>query len=47
MTAEHQIELIGKQIRGGWEKAKACTASMYKGGGNNGVTYIIELYETD
>lgn len=30
---------------GGNDKAFGICASMFKGGGNNGVTYIIELYE--
>lgn len=45
MTAKHQMELIQRQIREGKDKAICLCASMFKGGGNNAVTYIIELYE--
>lgn len=45
MTAKHQMELIQRQIRGGQDKAICLCASMFKGGGNNAVTYIKELYE--
>lgn len=39
------MELIQRQIRGGQDKAICCCATMYKGGGNNAVTYVVELYE--
>lgn len=45
MTATHQVENISKQIRGGQSKAVCMCATIYKGGGNNSVTYIIELHE--
>lgn len=45
MIANHQLELIKKQIRGGKNKAICLCATIYKGGGNNAVTYIVELYE--
>ena len=45
MTVKHQLELISKQIRGGRDKAICLCATIYKGGGNNSVTYIAELYE--
>ena len=41
MTATHQVENIFRQIRG----AKQGCATLYKGGGNNSVTYIMEFYE--
>lgn len=44
MTAPHQLNNILNQIRGGQEKAICLCATMYKGGGNNSVTYIIEMY---
>lgn len=47
MTAEHQLELIYRQIRGGKDKAICICASIAKGGGNNSVTYIVELYNKD
>ena len=43
-TASHQIEIIRKQIRGMNDKSICLCASMYRGGGNNAVTYIVELY---
>ena len=45
MTATHQVENISKQIRWGQNKAICLCATLYKGGGNNSVTYIIEFYE--
>lgn len=42
----HQLENIGRQIRGGDDKAICCCATMHKGGGNNAVTYVVELYES-
>lgn len=45
MTAAHQLENIGRQIRGGKEKSICLCATMAKGGGNNAVTYVVELYE--
>lgn len=46
MTATHQVENISKQIRGGGQSKAVCMcATLYKGGGNNSVTYIIEFYE--
>lgn len=45
MTAKHQVELISRQIIGGRDKEIFLCASVFKGGGNNSVTYIIELYE--
>ena len=45
MTVPHQIDNIRKQIRGGQNKAIALCATIFKGGGNNSVTYIVELYE--
>ena len=45
MTAIHQVENISKQIRGGKAKPFAYAPPLYKGGGNNSVTYIIEFYE--
>ena len=47
MTAEHQLDLISKQIRSGKDKAICIYATIAKGGGNNSVTYIVELYNTD
>lgn len=47
MIAEHQLDLIYRQIRGGREKSICICASIAKGGGNNSVTYIVELYNTD
>lgn len=47
MTARHQLELIYRQIRGGKDKAICICASIAKGGGNNSVTYIVELYNKD
>ncbi len=47
MTAEHQLDLISRQIRGGKDKAICICATIAKGGGNNSVTYIVELYNTD
>ena len=44
MTAAHQVENISKQIRG-QSKAVCMCATLYKGGGNNSVTYIMEFYE--
>lgn len=32
-------------MRGGQSKAVCMCATLYKGGGNNSVTYIIEFYE--
>ena len=46
-TAPYQIERIRKQIRGVNDKAICLCASMYKGGSNNAVTYIVELYNID
>lgn len=34
-----------RQIRGGNDKAICLCATIYKGGGNNSVTYIVELRE--
>ena len=45
MTAKHQVELISRQIRGCRDKSIFLCASVFKGGGNNSVTYILELYE--
>lgn len=45
MTAIHQEENIRKQIRGGREKAICLCATIYKGGGNNSVTYVMEIYK--
>lgn len=45
MTAKHQVELISRQIRGGRDKSICLCASVFKGGGNNSVTYILEFYE--
>ena len=45
MTAKHQVELISIQIRGGRDKSICLCASVFKGGGNNSVTYILEFYE--
>lgn len=45
MTSKHQLELISRQIRGGRDKAICLCAFFLKGGGNNSVTYILELYE--
>ena len=45
MTAKHQIELISRQIMGGRDKSICLCASVFKGGGNNSVTYILEFYE--
>ena len=45
MTATHQVENIFRQIRGGQNKAICLCATLYKGGGNNSVTYIMEFYE--
>ena len=45
IKAPHQIANIAKQIRGGQEKSICLCATIYKGGGNNSVTYLIELYE--
>lgn len=45
MTSKHQLELISRQIRGGRDKAICICASVFKGGGNNSVTYILEFYE--
>ena len=45
MTANHQLELIARQIRWRKDKAICLCATNYKGGGNNSVTYIMELYE--
>lgn len=45
MTAKHQVELISRQIRGGGDKSICLCASVFKGGGNNSVTYILEFYE--
>ena len=47
MTAKHQLDLISRQIRGGKDKAICIFATIAKGGGNNSVTYIVELYNTD
>lgn len=47
MTAYHQIENILRQIRGGQEKSICLCATIYKGGGNNSVTYVIELYDNE
>lgn len=47
MTAEHQLDLISKRIRSGKDKAICICATIAKGGGNNSVTYIVELYNTD
>lgn len=47
MTARHQLDLIYRQIRGGKDKAICICASIAKGGGNNSVTYIVELYNKD
>lgn len=46
MTAEHQLDNILKQLRGGDDKSICLCQSMFKGGGNNAVTYIFKLYET-
>lgn len=46
VTERHQLENIGRQIRGGDDKAICCCATMHKGGGNNAVTYVVELYES-
>ena len=45
MKAKHQVELISRQIRNGRDKAICLCASVFKGGGNNSVTYILEFYE--
>lgn len=45
MTAVHQIENISKQIRGGQDKAICLCSTIYKGGGNNSVTYVCDFYE--
>ena len=45
MTEKHQVELISRQISGGIDKAICICASVFKGDGNNSVTYILELYE--
>lgn len=42
---EHQMNNVLGQIRGGYDKSICLCQSMYKGGGNNAVTYIIELYD--
>lgn len=47
MTTIHQVENISKQIKGGQSKAVCMCATLYKGGGNNSVTYIIEFYENE
>lgn len=47
MIAEHQLDLIYRQIRVGREKSICICASIAKGGGNNSVTYIVELYNKD
>lgn len=48
MTAKHQLDLISRQIKGGGkDKAICICATIAKGGGNNSVTYIVELYNTD
>lgn len=46
-TASYQIDRIRKQIRGVNDKAICLCASMYRGGSNNSVTYIVELYNID
>lgn len=46
MTARHQLDNIGRQIRGGEDKTMCLCATMAKGGGNNAVTYVVELYES-
>lgn len=43
--AKHQIELIYRQIIGVRDKEICICASVFKVGGNNSVTYILELYE--
>ena len=46
MIANHQLELIKKTDKGGGKNKAICLcATIYKGGGNNAVTYIVELYE--
>lgn len=45
MTALHQLLNISKQIVRLDGKAICLCQSMYKGGGNNAVTYIIEKFE--
>lgn len=45
MTALHQLLNIGKQIVRRDGKAICLCQSMYKGGGNNAVSYIIEKFE--
>lgn len=44
MTAEHQLDLIS---RGSKDKAICICATIAKGGGNDSVTYIVELYNFD
>ena len=38
--------VTGLPLGGGQSKAICLCATLYKGGGNNSVTYIIELYES-
>lgn len=45
MTALHQLLNISKQIVRLDGKAIYLCQSMYKGGGNNAVTYTIEKFE--
>ena len=45
MTALHQLLNISKQTVFLNDKAICLCQSMYKGGGNNAVTYIIEKFE--
>ena len=45
MTALHQLLNISKQTVCLDSKAICLCQSMYKGGGNNAVTYIIEKFE--
>lgn len=46
-TASYQKERILKQIRGVNDKSICLCASMYRGGSNNAVTYIVELFNID
>lgn len=41
----HNSAIACQSKGGGQDKAICLCATLYKGGGNNSVTYIIELYE--